>query len=997
MRKNMYRTTYRVLPGILFALCGLASFLPLDASAQNTITTFAGGGSNGSSALAAQILWPAAVAIDKHGNTYVCATELDEVLKIDGLGNVTVVAGSGYAGYSGDGGAATSATLDLSGAYIGTAPGIALDASGNLFIADTVNSVIRRVDATTGIITTVAGNGPGTTGLGGYSGDGGQATSASLSFPQGMALDSSGNLFIADGNGVIRRVDAVTGIITTVAGNYTLAGTYSGDSGAATNAGLNYPNSVALDGSGNLLIPDTYNCVVRRVDASSGIITTVAGDYSIGGSYSGDSGLATNAGLTYPCCVTLDTSGDLFIGDAGNEVIRRVDATSGIITTVAGNGPAATGFGGFSGDGGSATSAQLNLFESITVPVVPATSIALDASGDLFIPDTFNNRVRRVDGKTGTITTFAGGGSGGDGGPATNGLLAFPAALAVDSSGNLFVDDMDGDRIRRVDATTEIISNVAGNGILDSDVSSGVPATSAGLNLPMALAVDSSGNLFIADWLVGRIRRVDAVTGIISTVAGGGPDGLGDGGPATSARLHQPRGVAVDAVGDLFIADSNVHRVRRVDAVTGIITTVAGNGTAGYSGDRGLATLAELNSPRGVVVDHSGNLFIADLSNYRIRRVDAISGIIITVAGNGSNTYSGDGGPATQTGLGPFRNLALDSLGNLFISGAMTERVLRVDALSGTITTVAGNGATGFSGDGGPATSAELDDPVGIAVDKFGNLFIGDSANNRVRKFPLPPFVALSPINLTLPAQLVGTTGASMPVTLTNTGTAALTITDIAASGNFGQTNTCGGSVAAGGSCTINVTFTPPQTGTLAGTLTITDNSNGVTGSTQMVSLSGTGIVPVVHWPGPIVLPPRPPGPVPGQPIRVAPPTPPVTAPISVPVPVPVPGVSLATSSLTFSAQSVGTSSHARTITLTNTGNSTLTLTGIATSANFSQTNNCGGSVAARASCTINVNFSPTAAGSHTGTLTITYNSNGAAGSTQTVTLRGTGKNPVVR
>jgi len=818
---------------LLSVLLLVASLSVVARGQLNIISTVAGGGPNAPSALAAEIVWPAGVAIDKQGNTYVCATTLNEILKIDGLGQVTVVAGKGYAGYSGDGGLATNATLDLSGIYIGTTPAIALDASGNLFIADTVNNVIRRVDATTATITTVAGNGTN-----GYSGDGGPATSASLSFPGGIALDASGDLYIADGNSVIRRVDAATGIITTVAGNHNLNCIYTGDGRAATSAGLCSPAGVGLDGSGNLFIADTYDNVVRRVDASSGIIATVAGKYSIGYSYLGDGGPATQAGLNTPSCVTVDASGNLFIGDANNEVIRRVDAKSGLITTVAGNGPGTAGLGGgFSGDGGPATSAQLNLGEFY----LSVTSIAVDASGDLFIPDTYNNRVRKVDGKTHIITTFAGGGSGGDGGLDANGILALPLSLAVDPSGDLFIDDFDAGRIRRVEAATGIISTVAGNGrYVCCSLSTGIPAATTGLHLPIGLAADSSGNVFISDTNAGRVRRVDAVTGVISTVAGGGPGGLGDGGPATSATLNQPHGIAIDAAGNLFIGDTANSRVRRVDAMTTIISTVAGDGTFGYSGDGGLATQAKLNRPQGVAVDRTGNLFIADASNGRIRRVDA-AGMITTVAGNGS-TYRGDGGPATKAGIGFANAIALDSLGNLFLGEPTTQRVRRVDAFTGIITTVAGNGTTGFRGDGGPASRAEFDEPAGIAVDHLGNLFIADGANNRVRKVLLPPFEVLSTTNVTFPTQVVGTRSRPQVLTLLNTGTGPLSIFSLAIvganAGDFAQTNYCGSSVASGERCSILVTFAPGGVGKRTATLTVTDNAPD---SPRTVTLSGTG------------------------------------------------------------------------------------------------------------------------------------------------------------
>jgi sugar lactone lactonase YvrE len=280
-----------------------------------------------------------------------------------------------------------------------------------------------------------------------------------------------------------------------------------------------------------------------------------------------------------------------------------------------------------------------------------------------------------------------------------------------------------------------IITTVAGNGTAGFGGDGG-PATSARLNSPFGVAVDSSGNLFIADFQNHRIRKVDAITGIITTVAGSGPTGFlaggfsGDGDPATSARLNSPFGVAVDSSGNLFIADSFNDRIRRVDASTGIITTVAGGGFV--FGDGGPATSARLDFPSGVAVDSSGNLFIADTLNERIRRVDASTGIITTVAGGGF--VLGDGGPATSATLVLPFGMALDAVGNLFIADRFNDRLRKVDAATGIITTVAGIGTAGFSGDGGPATSASLAEPVGVALGAAGNLFIADSSNQRIRR-----------------------------------------------------------------------------------------------------------------------------------------------------------------------------------------------------------------------------------------------------------------------
>jgi len=348
----------------------------------------------------------------------------------------------------------------------------------------------------------------------------------------------------------------------------------------------------------------------------------------------------------------------------------------------------------------------------------------------------------QASGQGGIITTVAGnGGYGvlGDGGPATAAELYAAFGVAVDASGNLFIADQANRRIRKVSASG-IITTVAGSGPGGEAAGGGFsgddgPATSAQLSGPQSVIVDASGNLFIADTYNNRIRRV-SVSGIITTVAGSGPRGFsGDGGPATAASLYYPSDVAVDSAGNLFIADFDNQRIRKVSA-SGIITTVAGNGTQGFSGDGGPATAASLYYPSGVAVDASGNLFIADSGNSRIRKVSA-SGIITTVAGSGpsgfSSGFSGDGGPATSASLGEPYHVAVDSAGNLFIADTGNSRIRKVSA-SGIITTVAGSGTDGFSGDGGPAASASLSEPCGVAVDASGNLFIADTYNNRIRR-----------------------------------------------------------------------------------------------------------------------------------------------------------------------------------------------------------------------------------------------------------------------
>ena len=507
-------------------------------------------------------------------------------------------------------------------------------------------------------------------------------TSASLYGPNSVAVDNAGNLYFGDEDNVM-RLDVSTGMMTLVAGNA-------------------YPTGVTLDAAGNLYIADYGSSRIRKV--SNGVITTVAGNGTQG--YSGDNGPATSAALFFPSGIAVDAAGNLYIADTYNHRIRKV--SNGVITTVAGNGT-----GGYSGDGGPATSAELKFPQGVTV----------DASGNLYIADLANYRIRKV--SNGVIITVAGNGTygySGDNGPATSAQLNFPDGVAMDVPGNLYIADGRNNRIREV--SNGVIATVAGTGTGDYSGDGG-PATSAKLYDPVGVAVDAAGNLYIADLANYRIRKVS--NGVITTVAGNGTPGYGgDNGPATSAQLNVPEGVTVDAAGNLYIADRDNNRVRKV--ANGVITTIAGNGTAGYSGDGGPAISAELNGPLGIAVDAAGNIYIADYYNNRIRKVS--NGAITTVAGGGSSGL-GENGPATNAQFnGPY-GVAIDALGNLYIADHGNYRIRKVSG--GVITTVAGNGTPSDSGDGGPATSAELVDPEGVAVDSSGEVYVADSSVRRVR------------------------------------------------------------------------------------------------------------------------------------------------------------------------------------------------------------------------------------------------------------------------
>jgi trimeric autotransporter adhesin len=710
--------------------------------------------------------YPISVAVDASGNIYIADANDHRVRMVTkSTGIITTVAGNGLSGYSGDGGLATTArlsspfgvTVDASGnIYIidsgnhcipmvtrstgnistvgggdgglttsGTLSDTAVDESGNIYIADTGSDCIRMVTMSNGIVSTVAG-----TGTFGYSGDGGLLTSAEFRGPSGVAVDASGNIYIADTNNHrVRMVTISNGIVSILAGTG-LSG-YSGDGGLAASAKLGSPRGVAVDASGNIYIADAYNECIRMVAKSTGIITTVAGymyTSKFEGSYSGDGGLATSARLSYPYGVTVDASGNIYIADTFNNRIRMVTKSTGIITTVAGNG--LSGYSGDSGDGGLATSARLS----------SPSDVAVDASGNIYIADADDHRIRMVTKSTGIITTVAGdatSGYSGDGGLATLATVNDPIGVAFDVSGNIYIADSGNSCIRMIAKSTGIITTVAGiaslyrPGTFGGD---GGLATSAKLSAPCSVAVDASGNIYIADSGNHCILMVTTSTGIITTLAGNGTAGYGgDGGQATSTSLFGPSDVAVDASGNIYIADSDNNRIRMVMMSTGIITTVAGNGTFGYSGDGGLATSARLSSPSDVAVDALGNIYIADTDNGRIRMVMKSTGIVTTVAGNGLYSYSGDGGLATSAALFFPDGITVDASGNIYIIDSGNHCIRMVTKSTGIISTLAGNKTAGYSGDGGQAKLSLLNKPSGVAIDASGNIYVCDTGNNRLR------------------------------------------------------------------------------------------------------------------------------------------------------------------------------------------------------------------------------------------------------------------------
>lgn len=589
-------------------------------------------------------------------------------------------------------------------AGVGQVSGLAQDRNGNIYFSDLSTNRVYRI-GTSGILTAYAGSGTQ-----GYGGDGGPATAAALFNPRGLAFDGLGNLYICDGaNFRIRKVSAA-GIISTIAGTGTSG--YSGDGGQATSAMLGFNTRVALDSVFNIYISDPNNHRVRRI-TSDGVIRTFAGNGV--SAFAGDGGPATLASLQSPEGLAFDAVGDLYIADPAANRVRMV-GTNGTIKTVAG-----TGLNGTTGDGGPAIQARLNY------PV----AVAVDQSGALLIADQFAQRIRRVDPLTAVISTIAGtsqAGLAGDGGPAVNASLYGPADLLAAANSALLIADLNNLRVRSIQQGT--ITTIAGNGNYRYSGDGGI-ATDANLPSPDGVVVDSSGNVDVCDNFANRVRSVNGY-GIINLIAGTGTAGYGgDGGPAASAMLIDCDGIAADGSGNLYLADTHNQRVRKINS-SGVISTLAGNGSAGFAGDGGQAAAASLALPQGVAVDSRGNVYIADTGNNRIRMVNS-AGMISTIAGNGSQGFAGDGVSAIAAQLNAPSRVAVDSSGNVWFSDNGNNAVRRIST-DGNIHTVAGTGQSGFSGDGGPAVSAQLNNPNGLAVDSTGGLLIADTGNLRIRR-----------------------------------------------------------------------------------------------------------------------------------------------------------------------------------------------------------------------------------------------------------------------
>jgi DNA-binding beta-propeller fold protein YncE len=643
----------------------------------------------------------------------------------------TLVGGSNYVG---DGGPATSAR-------VGLASGLTMGMDRNLYIVG--EHRVRKVDTHTGIITTVAG-----IGTWGFTNPGKLALSSPLDWlPGRVAVDATGSLYVSSGNRVL-RVDFETNLVEAFAGNG--EEDFSGDGGPAIEASLT-PGELILDPQGNLFIADDGR--VRKVDAVTSLITTVAGN----GEYCrycdpdrpatcepcdrGDGGIATEALLGRIADIAVDPAGNIYVLADGR--VRRVDSATGIITTVVGGGEPADGLG----DDGPALDASIE----------QARGLALDSEGNLLIEQ--EDRIRKVDLTSGIIATVTA-------------RVGRAYGISTDFTGRFYFTDRDAqqvyafDPVRALDpAVGPIESLIAGVG--KEDIGDGGPAVAAKTSFPVAVDVTSDGGLWLGEDISGRVRKIDPQDHSIRTVyrtACNVADLVADedGSLFTSENCYGESGGSMIRITDVatglvrnlieggpgspyiaFSPDGELYfstggRIQRLNSETGQIEVIAGNGEYGFSGEGGPAIDAELGDPRSLAFDEQGNLFVAEWLDKKVRMIDATTGIIRTVAGNGTFGFSGDGGPATEAAFAQIEGIVVDDSGNLYISDMGNHRVRRVDLESGVITTAVGTGSCHIRGDGGLATAADVCAPHGLAIDGGGNLYIADRSNQLVRAVRRP-------------------------------------------------------------------------------------------------------------------------------------------------------------------------------------------------------------------------------------------------------------------
>jgi streptogramin lyase len=656
----------------------------------------------------------AGITADGQGNLYVADQDNQTIRKIDSNNNVTTIAGQVGVEGSADGQGTNASFYYPSG--------ITSDGQGNLYVTDQDNQTIRKIDSNNNV-TTIAGQ------VGNTGSANGQGTNATFSGPNGITADGQGNLYVVDqDNSTIRKIDSNNNV-TTIAGRagYQFQGSADGQ---GTNASFSVPAGITADGQGNLYVVDQNNFTIRKIDSNNNV-TTIAGQLGISGSADGQ---GTNASFNYPNSITRDGQGNLYVTDPSNQTIRKIDSNNNV-TTIAGQ----------VGNQGSANGQGTNA--TFYYP----TGITSDSQGNLYVTDLYNETIRKVDSND-TVTTIAGqvGLQGSSDGPATNVDWFITPAITVDGQGNLFVADNVNNDILKI-GTNDSVTTIAGQ--VGNAGSANGQGTNASFNTPNGITVDSKGNLYVADSGNDTIRKIGSNNNVTTIAGQAGISGRANG-QGTNATFYYPIGITSDGKGNLYVTDLYNDIIRKIDSSNNV-TTIAGQ--AGISGRaNGQGTNATFYYPTGITSDGKGNLYVTDLYNDTIRKIDS-SNNVTTIAGHARTRGSADGQGTNATFALP-AGITSDSQGNLYVADQHNDTIRKIDT-NLNVTTLSGQAGVSGSADG-QGTNATFDHPTGITVDSKGNFYLSDQNTIRQAAFITPASQTIS--FKALPAKAYG--DASFPL-----------------------------------------------------------------------------------------------------------------------------------------------------------------------------------------------------------------------------------------
>ena len=638
-------------PLIVFIACTLSGAILAEAQSNyepytfTTLTGNAGYGSADGPANDARFFNPRGVAVDSARNVYVADTGNHTIRKITADGVVSTIAGTAGVSGSADG---TGSAARFKFPY-----GVAVDSNGNIYVADQGNGAIRKITPA-GVVSTLAG---------------------SFAFPQGLAVDSAGNVYVADsGNNAIRKITPA-GVVSTLAVGFLL------------------PSGVTVDTARNVYVADTNNHAIRKI-TPAGVVSTLA------------------AGFFQPTGVAVDSAGNVYVADQRNHTIHKI-TPKGVVSTMAG----AVGVPGSADGTGSAAR-----FDS-------PFGVTVDNAGNIYVGDTFNDTIRKIT-PDGVVSTLAGlvGGCGSADGMGSAARFCFPFGVALDTAGNIYVGDNNNQTIRKI-TPTGVASTVAGlPGVIGSVNGAG---SAARFYLPAGVAVDSAENIYVADSGNQAIRKITPA-GLVSTLAGlpavhGSTDGTG-----SAARFFNPEGVTVDSAGTVYVADTFNHTIRKITPA-GVVSTLAGLAGSEGSAD-GMGNAARFFKPGAVAVDSAGTVYVADTTNDTIRKITP-AGVVSTLAGLPTAQGSTDGTGSAARFFGPI-GLALDSVGNVYVADSGNSTIRKITPV-GVVSTLAGLVLTPGSEDG-TGSAARFKLPYGVAVDSAGIVYVADANNHTVRVGAVP-------------------------------------------------------------------------------------------------------------------------------------------------------------------------------------------------------------------------------------------------------------------